>query len=66
MLSLSHLHSIFFRIRAQGHAENPDKTSIYENMDEGTTMLPLDNAEVKHAAAVIVAAFLNPGKPNYY
>jgi hypothetical protein len=29
-------------------------------------MSPLDDAEVNHAAAVIVAAFLNPRKLNYY
>jgi hypothetical protein len=29
-------------------------------------MVPLMDVEVQHAAAVIAAAFLNPGKQNQY
>jgi hypothetical protein len=35
------------------------------NEGDGTVMSPLDYEEVRYAAAVIVAAFLDPRKLNY-
>jgi hypothetical protein len=41
-------------------------TIIGENEGAGDAMSPLHNDEVKHAAAIIVAAFLNPRMLDYY
>jgi hypothetical protein len=51
----------FLRMRAQAIIENPPTITIRVN--EGQ-MMPLMDIEVHHCAAVIVAAFLNPGKQN--
>lgn len=51
-----------FRIRAQDEVASTPTISIGEN--EGA-MAPLLDEEIKHCAAVIAAAFLNPGKLNY-
>ena len=53
--------STIFRIRAQGRLNSPATIGIEEN--EGS-MAPILDAEIQHCAAVIAAAFLNPGKLN--
>jgi hypothetical protein len=50
-----------FRIRAQAIVDIPHNITIEEKEGE---MVPLMDVEVQHAAAVIAAAFLNPGKQN--
>jgi hypothetical protein len=64
-LGISHSPSILFRTRAQARLEFAQELTVGKNEDAGNAMLPLDSAEVEHAAAVIVAAFLNPGRLNY-
>jgi hypothetical protein len=53
----------FFRIKAQAIVDIPHNITIEEKEGE---MVPLMDVEVQHAAAVIAAAFLNPGKQNQY
>ena len=53
---------IFFRLRAQARVENPPAIIVGENEVEESTMAPLADADIRHSAAVIVAAFLNPSK----
>ena len=55
------LHVIFFRMRADFIMENPPTFHFGER--EGP-MAPLTDGEVRHSAAVIVSAFLNPSKLN--
>lgn len=61
MLFTFHL-TTFFRIRAQGLVMNtPSIINLEEKEGE---MAPIIEVEVKHCAAVIAAAFLDPSKQN--
>jgi hypothetical protein len=51
---------IFFSMRAQYRLETPPSFNIEENEE---AMGPITAEEIRHCAAVIVAAFLNPSKP---
>jgi hypothetical protein len=52
-----------FRMRAQALVNSPPVITIEENEGPGA-MIPIMDVEVRHCAAVIAAAFLNPGKRN--